>query len=203
MDVLKWFIVAQFIVQWNEQGFNRLEEFRDRAVDKSSRLVRSVSNPHGFNLHALSACGCVYHCCHVRASSNYKTIPKCQKVSFCQAEIKVVFLSSWKADTWEIRDFHPTAITHMLLSASGRRKPVLMLIRVTTHFCVLSQRTQRWSPCTFIRLGWKGPPAAIPAEASHTGRLRSDDEIVTGLKSVAFIWGWRDWFSSSIQLSSF
>ncbi len=136
-----------------------------KSSDKEHRkkghvLLGLVSDPHGFNLCALSFCGCICPGCLVKTLvPNRKAIRECQKVCFPQ------FL---KADTLEIRGFHPTVTTHGLLSASGRRKPMLLLIRVTTHLCVLPQRTERWSSCRFIRLSWNGPTAVIPAEASHT-----------------------------------
>lgn len=71
-------------------------------------------------------------------------------------------------ESWHFGDkrFSPNGEPRALLSASGRRTSVSLLIRATSHLCVLSQRTHRevgraadssgWAGTVFILGGWRG-----------------------------------------------
>lgn len=64
---------------------------------------------------------------------------------------------------------------------------MLLLMRATTHLCVLSQRKQRFR---FIRLACNKPTTPIPTEASGADRVRSDSEIAARMKP-GFYLEWR------------
>lgn len=134
--------------------FNRLHEYWQRV--QGHILLGLVSDARrGFNVCSLSACGCLWHSCHGKAYSPLqKATRKCQKVLYCHTPISKRF--PLVPESWHFGDKRcpPAATMQVFQSASGRRKPVLLLIRATTRL------------------------------SENTGRMRSDAEIAAAAWSL-------------------